>query len=349
VAEDAEFISELRPPGEGEWVEFSDDRRRLLLYGGPVTDPAASLSRLGWEDFDLLSTRRAIATAGDLLEVAERVHVVRDGRVDEVSAPLVDRVASEQLVALGGGRVIDTAKAVASVSGAEVAAIPTTLSGAPITAIHRLPAGREAEASGLVRPSLVIGYAEAMTSSPEPQLRATAMNALAHGADSLYTPLADPISRGAALRGAALIAEALDESPDQRDRASLSLGSILCAMAVDRAGFALHHVLGQTAVRVLGIPHAETYAALLPHTIGAMRERAPEQIEALATALGTDPDHVSERIADLGGQRRLGELGADRDRLDEVLDAAMARPDLAKQTPGEVQRSDLEAILEAAW
>jgi maleylacetate reductase len=120
-------------------------------------------------------------------------------------------------------------------------------------------------------------------------------------------------------------------------------------MAVDRAGFALHHVLGQTAVRVLGIPHAEAYAALLPHTMEAITERAPEQIEALARALGTQPERLAERIAELGGGRGLGELGAKRERFDEVLDGAMARADLAHQTPGEVRRSDLAAILEAAW
>jgi alcohol dehydrogenase class IV len=284
-----------------------------------------------------------------LRAAAEGVHLVPAGRVDEISAALVDETGSDRLVALGGGRVIDTAKAVASVKGADVAAIPTTLSGAPITAIHRLPAGHEAEADRLVRPSLVVGYADEMTSAPEPQLRATAMNALAHGADSLYTPLADPISREAALRGAGLLAEALDQAPEDRDRSALALGAMLCAMAVDRAGFALHHVLGQTAVRVLGIPHAEAYAALLPHTMEAIRERAPEQIEALARALGTQPERLAERIAELGGDRSLGELGAERERFDEVLDGAMARPDLAHQTPGEVRRSDLAAILEAAW
>jgi alcohol dehydrogenase class IV len=350
VAERADFISELRPPGEGEWVEFSDDRRRLLLYGGPLAEPAAALERAGWESFDLLSTERALADAPDLREAAAEVHRVPKGRVDEVATPLVDAVGSDRLVALGGGRVIDTAKAVASVTGAEVCAIPTTLSGAPITGFHRLPAGREADASGFARPSLVIGYTDAMASAPEPQLRATAMNALAHGAESLYVPMADPISREAALRGAELLAGALDREPEDRDRSALALGAILCAIAVDRAGgIALHHVLGQTAVRVLGIPHAETYAALLPETMRAMRGRAPEQIEALATALGTDAEGLPERIADLAGHRRLGELGADRDRLDDVVEGAMARAELTHQTPGQVRRSDLEAILEAAW
>jgi alcohol dehydrogenase class IV len=349
VAEGAEFISELKPPGAGEWTEFSDDRRRLLLYGGPPTDPVGALRRFGWEEFALFSTERALAGAADVVGAAERVHLVPEGRVDEVSAALANEAGSDRLVAFGGGRVIDTAKAVASVTGAEVAAIPTTLSGAPVTGFHRLPTGREAEVSGFVRPSLILAYTDAMTSAPEPQLHATAMNALAHGGDSLYTPLADPISREAALRGAELVAGALDQQPESRDRAALALGAILCAIAVDRAGFGLHHVLGQTAVRVLGTPHAETYAALLPHTMDEVRVRAPEQIEALAAALGAEPDGIEERIAQLAGERRLSELGADRDRIGEVLDQAMARHELERMTPGEVGRSDLEAILEAAW
>jgi alcohol dehydrogenase class IV len=342
-------LTDLQPPSQGEWVEHSDDRRLLLLYGGPVTEPVETLRRNGWEAFGLLSTERALADAAELVEAAERVHLVPDQSVDRASAALVQEVGSDRLVALGGGRVIDTAKAVASITGAQVAAIPTTLSGAPITGFHRLPAGRESEAAGFSRPSPVIAYTEVMTSAPEPQLRATAMNALAHGADSLFTPLADEASRETALRGAELIANALDQAREDRDRSALVLGAMLCAIAVDRAGFALHHALGQTTVRLLGIPHAETYAALLPLTMEAMRDRAPQQFEQLARALGTDPEGLRGRIDELGGHRRLGELGADRDRIEEVVEGAMARPDLAEMTPGVVERSDLEAILEAAW
>jgi hypothetical protein len=32
-----------------------------------------------------------------------------------------------------------------------------------------------------------------------------------------------------------------------------------------------------------------------------------------------------------------------------VVEVAMARPDLAQMTPGVVERSDVEGILEAAW
>jgi alcohol dehydrogenase class IV len=267
--------------------------------------------------------------------------------VPEASAAIIGDVRSDRLVAFGGGRVIDSAKAIAAVRSGEVAAIPTTLSGAPMTAIHRLPEGHDA-ATG-VRPALVVAYSDAMTSAPEPQLRATAMNALAHGGDSLFTPLADDESRAIGLQGAELIARALDQSPGRRDRSALALGALLCGIAVDRAGIALHHVLGQTTVRVLGVPHAETYAALLPHTMEEMAKRAPEQGEALAAALGTDGAGLRQRIAELAGDRHLGELGADKGRIDEVVEVAMARPELEHMTPGEVRPEDLAAILEASW
>jgi alcohol dehydrogenase class IV len=341
--------TDFQPPSDGEWVEYSDDRRTLLLYGGPITEPVEALHEQGWETFAVLSTERALADAPELSGKSKRVHLVPALPVDEAGAALVGEVGPDRLVALGGGRVIDTAKAVGSVTDAEVAAIPTTLSGAPITGFHRLPAGRESEAAGFARPSLVVAYTEGMTSAPEPQLRATAMNALAHGAESLYTPLADDTSRGIALHGAELIARALDEPRERRDRAGLATGALLCAIAVDRAGIALHHVLGQTFVRLCGTPHAETYAALLPETMDAMRSRAPEQIAALAAALGTDPGHLAARIRQLAGDRRLSDLGADRGCIEAAVEGAMARPELQHMTPGEVGPSDLAGILEAAW
>jgi alcohol dehydrogenase class IV len=326
----------------------ADRGRTVILRQGLLAAAAEVLAANGWREFELLSTERALAEATGLSDAAGRTHLVPRGPVPDAAAAILDQVESDRLVAHGGGRVIDSAKAIAAVRAGEVAAIPTTLSGAPMTAIHRLPAGHQGVAG--LRPTLVLADPGAMTSLPEPKLRATAMNALAHGAESLYTPIADEVSRDAALRGADLIASSLEADPGERDRSELALGALLCGLAVDRAGIALHHVLGQTIVRVCGTPHAETYAALLPVTMDAMRERAPEQIAALAEAIGTAPGEIEDRIAELaGGRRHLGELGAKPDCVEEALEVAMARPELFHMTPGEVGADQLRAILERAW
>ena len=140
-----------------------------------------------------------------------------------------------------------------------------------------------------------------------------------------------------------------DETAPSRDRASLALGSILCAYALDSAGFALHHVVCQTLVRILETPHAETNATMLPHTMEAMRSRAPDAIGSLARALGTDPDGIAPRITELGGgPRTLGELGASVDRVDAALEGILARPELAN-TPDPPRREELRQLLESAW
>jgi alcohol dehydrogenase class IV len=187
-----------------------------------------------------------------------------------------------------------------------------------------------------------------MTSQPEPALRASSMNALGHGADSLYTPFANPVSRMAALRGAELISTALDAGGDARDPLSLATGSILCGYAIDSGLFALHHVICQTLVRVCGSPHAETNAAILPQAMAAMRSRAPDQIAALAGALGAEPERIGQRIAELGQPAGLGAAGADRSQLEPALDEIEARPEL-QFTPNPPDRQVLREIVESAW
>ncbi len=326
------------------------DAGRTVVFREDATAAAPGiLAGGGFDSFELISTPRALAEAGEAAVAATAVHEVAPGGVPEAAAEIVDQVASRNLVALGGGRVIDTAKAVASVTGARVAAIPTTLSGAEMTGIHRLPSGAESRVRGLVRAALVIADPAVMTGLPERRLRASGLNALAHGADSLYTPFANPVSRMTALRGAELIAVALSQPRESRDRGALALGAILCGYAIDSGGFSLHHVICQTLVRICGSPHAETNAAILPPAAAFLAPRVPEQMSAFAEALGTRPDELAGRIRELGDSPPgLGELGADPGKLDQAIEAIRVRPELA-YTPGSPTREELKGLIESAW
>jgi alcohol dehydrogenase class IV len=328
---------------------WRDAGRVVVLRHDGIAQAPHLLHEHGFAEFELLTTPRALPGAPELEAAAKAVHAVPAGQVPEAAAELLDRARAPQLVALGGGRVIDTAKAVAAVSGARVAAVPTTLSGAEMTGIHRLPAGAESRVGRMVRPDLAIADPEAMTSLQEGALRASAMNALAHGADSLYTPFANPVSQLAALRGAELIAASLDEARAERSRAALAQGSLLCGYAIDSAMFGMHHVICQTLVRICGSPHAGTNAAILPRAMSFMLPRAPDGLTSLAEALGTDPENIEARILQLGGTPPgLGDLGADRDKLDQALESMLLRPELAF-TPEPPTRDDLEDLIERSW
>ncbi len=328
---------------------WRDAGRDVVFRAGGVGDASGLLAEHGVERYALLSTPRHLVDATRLAGAAVSVHEVAPGGVPEAAAALLGSVRAPNLVALGGGRTIDTAKAVASVIGAGVVAVPTTMSGAEMTGFHRLPARAEGSVRGMVRPSLVIADPEAMTSAPEPELRLSSMNALAHGADSLYTPFTNPVSGMTAVRGAELIATALDEDPADRDRESLAFGSLLCGYAIDSGMFALHHVICQTLVRICGTPHAGTNAAILPRAMSFMVPRAPEELQSLAEALGTMPHEIEPRILDLGGNPPgLGEQGGDRSKLPQAIEAMLQRPELSF-APEPPARSDLEQLIDAAW
>jgi alcohol dehydrogenase class IV len=287
--------------------------------------------------------------AGSLAEGAEAVVYVPTGRVDEVSAELRPRVGRRPLVALGGGRVIDTAKAIAGADGLPCAAVPTTLSGAELTRFHRTPAGTEG--ARLVRPSLVVGDPALMASQAMPALAASAMNALAHAVESLYTPLANPVASMAALRAARLIASGL--ATEEPGREQLALGGLLAGYASGQTGYAFHHVVCQTTVRIAGTPHAQTNAVVLPHSVRLMVGRAPEAIARLARALGApDPGPSAaspavERLVARTGVSTLRELGLSEERVDQIVEAAAGRPQLANmpQPPGP---DELRGLLLAA-
>jgi alcohol dehydrogenase class IV len=328
---------------------WRDGERTIHFRAGVVVESRDILAGHGFSDYELLTTERAMGAAPvALAEDAACFHHVPPGPVNEVAARLIEGVGDGDLVALGGGRVIDVAKAIAAVRGGRIAALPTTLSGAEMTRIHRLPEGHDA-IDGLVRPQVVLADPPLMVGLPEEWLRASAMNALAHGADSLYTPLANPVSELAALRGARLIARALDADRAKRDPADLSLGSILCAYALDSALFSLHHVVCQTLVRELRISHAETNATLLPHTLTMLESRAGKQLTALARALGVKRSELAARVAELGGgRRRLAELGADREGVEPAIKAMLARPEL-QLTPDVPGARELRELIDSAW
>jgi maleylacetate reductase len=325
-----------------------DGERVVVFREGVLGEAIEVLNSRGWEHFELLTTSRALAASPvGLAEAAAAVHEVPPGRVADVSAEIIDAVTTPTLVGLGGGRVIDAAKAIAAVRGGRVAAIPTTLSGAPITRFHRLPNGHEAP--HLVRPALLLADPEPMTDIDEAPLRATAMNALAHAAEALYGPAGNPVATLAGLRGAELMGEALDQARDERDRTALALGALLGGYAIDNSGLGPHHAVCQELVRVMGIPHAETNATMLPHTMTMMRPRFPEALDALAGSLGVPAESLSDRLTGLGGgPRRLAELGAESARVPAAVDAIHGRVSTAP-IPDPPEPDELRALIEAAW
>jgi alcohol dehydrogenase class IV len=327
------------------------DGERLIRFGrGALADAPELLAGRGFDRYALLTTERAEAASPALAQIADAVLYVPSGPVPDAAAAVRAGVEGRPVVALGGGRVVDAAKAVAAADGLSCAAVPTTLAGSSWTPFHRMPVG--VKPGRTVRPALVVWDPDLIETLPRKQLVATAMNALAHAFESLYAPLANPVGELAALRAAELLGRELPcEEPD---REAVALAAMLGGYAVGAAGFAVHHAVCQTTVRTCGVAHAETNAVMLPHSVRFMAGRAPGPVGRFAAALGADggdPVDAAGRVARLSaetGVDGLSELGVDEDAVPQIVQAIRAHPALGATPGGPPSDDELTALLLSA-
>ena len=279
------------------------------------------------------------------------MHEVPAGQVDALAGDLLGAMGGrppDRLVALGGGRVIDVAKALAAASGgrSRAMAIPTTLSGAEMTRVHRPARGAPPGSAG-VRPAVVVNDPALSASQPIAELAASAGNALGHAAEGPCTPRAHPVATLSALESARLIAAAFAR-PGEPDRDALALGALLAGYVIDSTIYGLHHVLSQSLVRVAGASHGAANAVMLPHTLGALAWRFPQWYERLGEALGSEPSEYAGALCARTRATTLRELGVGPEALDECADAAAERPEL-ELTPPRADRAELRALYDHAY
>jgi alcohol dehydrogenase class IV len=316
------------------------DGERVIRFGrGALADAPALLG----DGYALLTTPRARRAAPALVDRAAAVHDVRPGDVGQIAAELRDAVSGRLLVALGGGRIVDVAKALAAVARppVRVAAIPTTLSAAEMTSAHRQADGAPPHAPQ-VRPAIVVNDPALSASQPPAERAASAANALAHAVEAPCSTRASPVPVLAAEEAARLL------SGDHGDDDALALGALLSGYAMDAAGYGLHHVLSQTLRAIAGIGHGAANAAMLPHTAAGLRRRAPAAVARLDAAAGRPVEALAAELADRAGATRLRDLGVEEAMLDTVAAAAARRPELAA-TPPLAERAELRSLLAAAW
>lgn len=316
------------------------DGERIIRFGrGAVVDA----ERLLGTGYALLTTPRARDEAPAVVDAAAVVRDVPVGPVDEVAAAVLAGLKDVELppgplVALGGGRVVDVAKAVAAARGGLcVAAVPTTLSAAEMTRAHRHAAGVD-PATPRARPAIVINDPALSASQPARQLAGSAANALAHALEAMATTGASPVPTLVAADAAERLARGFGGT--ELDRDELALGALLSGYALDAAGIGLHHVLAQTLVRASGLPHGTVNAALLPHTIIALDRRG--LLDAASHR------EFAEELTARAEARSLRALGVHPDVLEASVAAALQRTEL-QRTPPVPSADEIRTIYRAAW
>ena len=124
-------------------------------------------------------------------------------------------------------------------------------------------------------------------------------------------------------------------------------GAWLCGTVLGTVGMALHHKICHTLGGSFDMPHAETHAVMLPHTIGFNAVAVPELLEPVADILGNSAGSALYDFAkSVGAPLTLQELGLKQADLDRAAEIATKNP---YWNPRPFDRAAIRALLQDAW
>jgi len=339
---------------------------RVVFGAGALEHLEREIALLGAERALVLSTPGQQALAADVARrlgprcagvfAKARMHVpIESAR--EASAE-ARRLGADCAVAIGGGSTIGLAKAIALESALAIIAIPTTYSGSEMTPIYGITeaglkkTGRDAR----VLPRTVIYDPQLTLALPAAVSVTSGINAIAHAAEALYAPDANPITSLIAEEGMRALARGLPavkrDPGDVEARGNCLYGAWLCGTALGAVGMSLHHKLCHTLGGTFNLPHAETHTVVLPHALAYNREAAGAAMGRIAAALGGDgggsdaAGAVFDLAQRLGAPLSLKELGMPAEGIERAAELATQTP---YSNPRPVERGAIRELLQHAY
>lgn len=335
---------------------------RVVFGAGALQQLPAEVDRLGLQRVLVLSTPghahladRAAALLGTRSAgvFAQAAMHVPQALADRAAAE-ARRLGADGCLAIGGGSTTGLAKAVALQLGLLIVAVPTTYAGSEVSPIWGLTDGgiKRTGRDARVLPRTVIYDPELTLTLPLSITVTSAINAIAHAAEGLYAPDANPVVALMAEEGIAACAAALAPlQADPRDlaaRGQALYGAWLCGLVLGAVTMGLHHKLCHTLGGSFNLPHAELHTVLLPHALDYNAPQAAAALARIGRALGAAdaPQALQQLAARHGAPTSLQALGMPADGLDRAADLAVAN---AYPNPRPLQRDALRALLQRAW
>jgi len=109
----------------------------------------------------------------------------------------------------------------------------------------------------------------------------------------------------------------------------------------------VHHKLCHVLGGSLDLPHADTHAILLPHTVAYVADAARNQLAPAVEIFG-EPigGGLWDFASSIGAPLRLADLGVTEADLEKVADMALAAP---YWSPRPLDHDGVRVLLHAAW
>ena len=244
----------------------------------------------------------------------------------EAAFAAYEQVKPDALLALGGGSVIDTAKAVRILSanpgpigqyegvhhglkqGVLLVAIATTsgtaaevTSNAVITDENRHV--KMVIISHAIIPDIAVNDPQVLKSMPPGTTAATGMDALTHAVEAYVSRGAHPLTDHSALEAIRVITQwlpaAYDNGSDLQAREWMAHGQFLAGMAFNSAGLGAVHATAHQPGATHNLPHGVCNAILLPVIEQYNQHAAVERFARIAEAMGVDTEKMTPEDASL--------------------------------------------------
>ena len=341
---------------------YSGSPSRVVFGFGSVGRLTEEVDRLGVKKVLILSTPNQVGDAERLREILGRRAVgVYDGAVMHVpieTAREARRMAAELgadcAIAIGGGSTIGLGKAIALDSRLPIVAIPTTYAGSEMTPIYGLTENgvKKTGRDFRVLPKVVLYDPDLSVGLPPAVSIPSGINAIAHAAEALYAFDGNSVTSLMAEEGIRAMASALDTlRDDPRSRTAhwdAMYATWLCGSVLGQVSMGLHHKLCHTLGGSFDLPHAQTHAIMLPHTMAYNSEAATEAMEGLSRALGVGngPQGLYDLLLRLGVPTALRQIGMPAGGLDQVAELAMSAP---YPNPRPLKHEGIRALLQRAF
>ena len=361
--------------------------QRVISGIGAVDELAAQVEKLGKKRAFIL-TGNSMATKTDLVAKVEGLLGGRHagtyaGCGQHVPEPCVEEATglareakADCLIAVGGGSPVDAAKNVAlnllgdrPREAMPQIAIPTTLSAGEFTAAAgrtnvetRVKKGRR---DPRMLPAVVLLDPEMTVPTPSWLWASTAIKALDHAVEALWSPRAHPVTDTLAVEAISRLGQNLHDSLDPENleaRLACQLAAWLSIFGAANVGMRLSHPLGHQIGARWDVPHGVTSCIVLPAVMRFFEPSTAAQQQCIAGALGTGPwaagladgasaaDRVGKFIGSLDVPTRLSETGAVEDELPDVAAAVAFELRGAKSPDAETATEEvLLSILRQVW
>ncbi|MDO8306735.1 MAG: iron-containing alcohol dehydrogenase [Actinomycetota bacterium] len=325
------------------------DRAALIIDDGlPGFNPPAA---------DIIA---AVEAAGIILARYDKPAGEPTVAMIDAATVVVAGSGAQAVIALGGGSVIDTAKAarLCAQLGTDfrgflasdrqypqpdvlLFALPTTAgTGSEVSGGAVVSDPEAGTKSGIANPLLRAQYAlvdPVLTHTSPPATTSYAgVDALAQAIAGMIARSRTPIGDAIALEAVRLISRSLvaahRDGSNAAARSDMACGSMMAGLTMNISDCTAEHSLGQAIGGMFHVPHGLTIGLVLEQTLDRERAHVPEQLERVADAMGAPPGGPADGSRAVEAVRRLlaeldfpvfGSLGVTDAQLDELTALAL--------------------------